>query len=64
MRAAKAEKDVSDKKEGYTGNMYDQPSQRFTRFRINKAKCRYYKDIIPALIEAFDAITIEVYNEK
>lgn len=53
-----------NKKEGYTSNMYDTPYQRLTKFRLNKAKCRYIKDIVPALVQAFDNIDIEIYSEE
>lgn len=52
-----------NKKEGYTANLYDTPHEKFTRFRLNKAKCRYLKEIVAALVQAFDNIDIEIYSE-
>ena len=33
------------------------------RIRLNKAKCRYWKQMVAALAEAFDDLTIEIYSE-
>ena len=52
-----------NKKQGYGENIYDTPYERFTKFRLNKAKCRYMKDIVAALVQAFDNIDIEIYKE-
>lgn len=54
-----------NKKEGYTENMYDVNVYRgrITKFRLNKTKCRYIKDIVAALVQAFDNIDIEIYKE-
>ena len=52
-----------DKKwETYGKNMYEEGYQRITKIRLNKAKCRHYKDIITAVAQAFDQIEIEVYT--
>ncbi len=45
-------------------NIFDQPTSKVTRIRINKARSSYYKDIVSALVKAFDEITIEVYSEE
>ena len=52
-----------DKKGGYTENYYDSPFQKITKIRLNKAKCRYLKEIIQALVQAFDDLTIEIFND-
>lgn len=51
------------KKDGYASNYYDSPYQKITKVRLNKAKCRYLKDIVPALAQAFDDLTIEIFND-
>lgn len=43
-------------------NMFDDNWQKLTKLRINKAKCRY-KDIVSMFAQAFDNLTIEIYNE-
>lgn len=52
-----------NKRQGYTENIHDTPYQTFTKFKLNKKKCRYFKDIVAALTQAFDNITIEVVSE-
>lgn len=52
-----------NKREGYTENIHNTPYQKFTKFRLNKNKCRYIKDIVPALVQAFDNIDIEIYTD-
>lgn len=41
-------------------NIYDE----WKKIRINKAKYRYTKDLVTALTEAFDNISIELYTEE
>ena len=43
-------------------NIYD-GWQKFTKLRINKAKCRYFKDIVALFSQAYDNLTIEVYSD-
>ena len=50
-------------KESYGHNMYDKPYSKLIRLRLNKDKCRHYKDIVAAFAEAFPAIIIEIYSE-
>lgn len=45
-------------------NMYDDNMLRFTKIRLNKAKNRYWKDIVKEMATAFDDLTIELYSEK
>lgn len=52
-----------NKKQGYTENIHDRGYQTFTKFKLDKKKCRYFKEIVAALIRAFDNITIEVVSE-
>jgi len=52
-----------NKKDGYTSNIHNTPYQKWTKVRLNKTKCRYFKDIVPALAQAFDNLTIEIVNE-
>ena len=47
----------------YGENMYEKPYSRLTKIRLNKAKCRNIKEIIKAMVEAFDNLEIEIYNE-
>lgn len=49
-----------NKKGGHTKNIhYDS-----RKFKLNKAKCRYWKQIVQALAEAYDDVEIELYTEK
>lgn len=50
-----------NKKDGYTTNSYE---GQIKKFRLNKAKCRHWKDIVPALAQAFDTIDIELFTEE
>ena len=52
-----------NKKGGYTSNIYNTPYQRFEKIKLNKNKCRYFKDIVAAFAQAFDNLTIEIVNE-
>ena len=52
-----------NKKQGYTENIHDRPYSKLTKFRLHKTKCRYLKDIVAALTQAFDNITIEIYAD-
>ncbi len=45
-------------------NIHNNKWSRITKFRLNKAKCRYWKDIVPAVAQAFDDIVIELYTEE
>lgn len=44
-------------------NIFDTDYQKFTKVRLNKKKCRYFKDLVALFAQAFDNITIEVYTE-
>ena len=46
-----------------TNNIFDTDYQKFTKVRLNKKKCRYFKDLVTLFAQAFDNITIEVYTE-
>lgn len=52
-----------NKKDGYDSNIYSTPYNKWTRVRLNKKKCRYFKDIMAAITQAFDDITIEICSE-
>ena len=47
---------------GHT-NIFDDESQTFTKLRLNRAKNRYWKDIVTCFAEAFENLVIEVYND-
>ena len=51
------------KKSGCGCNIYDSEYNKLIKIRIDKKKCRYYKQIIQALAEAFDSLEIELYTE-
>lgn len=51
-------------KKGYSTNEYYTGSYKAQTFRFNKAKCRHLNKIVPALVKAFDNITIEIYSEE
>ncbi len=52
-----------DKKGGYDKNLYESPDERITTFRLNRSKCRNFKEIVEAVTQAFDNVTIEVFKE-
>ena len=54
-----------DKKwpETYGHNTYNKKYSYISKLRLNKDKCRNYKDIVAAFIEAFPKIEIEIYSE-
>ena len=52
-----------NKRDGYTENLYNRPTQRWTKIRINKRKYNHTKELVSAIAEAFDNITIEIYAE-
>lgn len=52
-----------NKRQGYDRNMYAGPCDQFLKVRLNKAKCRRYKEIIAALIQAFEDLTIEIFSD-
>lgn len=53
-----------NKKNGYGDNFLNEPGNRATKFRINKKKYRYTKDLVAVLVQAFDNIDIEIYSEE
>lgn len=50
-------------KETYGKNIYKDGYSNIRKIRLNKAKCRHYKDIVTAMAQAFDQIEIEVYTD-
>ena len=52
-----------NKKGGYGNNIHSYDGYRITKFRLSK-KCRNLKEIIDAITQAFDNITIEIYTEE
>lgn len=46
-----------------TSNIWDDGWQTIKSIRLNKKKCRYFKDLVTMFAQAFDNITIEVYSE-
>ena len=51
-------------KKGYKcENLFNDDHCRFLKLRLNKAKNRYWKDIVTAFATAFDDLTIELYSE-
>ena len=53
-----------DKRKEYAGNMYNDGLNKLVKIRLNKKKCRHLKDIVAALVQAFDNIEIEIYSEE
>lgn len=53
-----------NKKGGYTENIHNKPYCKLTKIRIDKKKCRYTKEIVTALVQAFDNIEIEIFSEE
>jgi hypothetical protein len=52
-----------NRKDGFTNNLFNDPRQTLKSIRINKKKYRYTKDLVAALTQAFDDITIELFSE-
>jgi len=52
-----------NKKDGYTSNIYETSYRKVTRLKLNKAKCRDFKDIVAAFAQAFSNITIEICTD-
>jgi hypothetical protein len=44
-------------------NIFDKPYEKITKVRLNKSKCRYYKDLVSLFSQAFDNIAIEIYSD-
>lgn len=53
-----------NRKEGYGGNMFDEDGCKLKTIRINKARYPYTKDLVQAISQAFDDISIELYKEE
>ena len=51
-------------KKGYSENCHEDEYHKWKKIRINKKKCNYFKDIIPALAQGFDDLDIEIYSEE
>ena len=51
-----------NKKNGYADNMFQTDHQTITKIRLDKSKCRGWKDIVTAFAQAFDDIVIELYT--
>ena len=52
-----------DKKDKDSYNIYQQDHNRWKKVRLNKAKYPYTKDLTTMLVQAFDHIEIEIYND-
>lgn len=52
-----------DKKDKDCYNIYNVGWQTLTKIKLNKKKCRYTKEIVTALVQAFDDIEIELFSE-
>lgn len=52
-----------NKKEGYTSNIYNDGFNKMIGIEINKQKYKYTKELVTALVEAFDELEIKVYSE-
>ena len=53
-----------NKKNGYGDNIFTDGRDRLKKIRINKSKYRYTKELMQALGQAFDDLTIELYSEE
>lgn len=45
-------------------NIYDTGTTKLTSITINKKKCSNYKEIVTALVQAFDTIDIKIISEE
>lgn len=52
---------ISKNVDGTRENVFDDGILKIRKLRLNKAKNRYWKDIITAFAQGFNDITIEVY---
>lgn len=50
--------------QGEKKNIYVGGFDTFKKIRLNKAKSRYWKDIVPMFAQAFDNIDIEIFTEE
>ena len=51
-------------KNGYAENDYAKGTiKHLTKFRLNKARYPYTKELVSMLVQAFDEITIEIYSD-
>lgn len=53
-----------NKKGGYTTNIHNEEYGRLVKMKINKKKCRHVKEIVAALVQAFDNIDIEIFSDE
>lgn len=53
-----------EKKNPDSYNMYNTPMNKLLKIKLNKAHCQYIKQIVSALVQAFDELEIEIYNEE
>ncbi len=53
-----------NKKQNFGDNIFDTPYVNVKKFRINKKKYRYTKDLVPLLVEAFGEVDIEIFSEE
>lgn len=53
-----------DKKHGYKDNYHEEDWSKITKFRLNKDKLTHFKDIVPAIAQAFSNVTIEIYSDE
>ena len=47
-----------------SSNILDHPYSRLKKIRLNKKKCKYFKTILTAFVNAFDNLEIEVFTEN
>ncbi len=50
--------------DGELVNIFDEDWQKCLKIRINKRKSHNWKDIITLFSQAFDNLTIEIYNDE
>lgn len=50
--------------DGELVNIFNEDWQKCLKLRLNKKKSRNWKDVIALFAQAFDNLTIEIYNEE
>jgi hypothetical protein len=51
-----------NKKMHYKENLCDSPEWKLVKISLNKSRCVYVKEIVTALVQAFDDIEINIYK--
>lgn len=53
-----------NKKGGYTENIHNKPYCKLVKLKLNKKKCHHVKEIVSAVVQAFDSIDLVIFSEE